>query len=79
MNVRSLEADLVEKNTTIKALTIRFRRLENDCDNLRSEKESLRVAKEEIMNIPVNRTKRSAKGTVELSASVHEDYLGLAL
>lgn len=77
--VSDLKDQLFGKDTASKAMSLQVQRLEEENAKLKAENESLRVARKEMMAIPMRRSKRTAKGTLKLSETVGEQHLGLAL
>ena len=77
--VSELNADLIEKEMAVKAMSLHIQRLEEENRKLKAENESLRVARKKIGSMSMARSKRTAKGTLKLSESVKEEHLGLAL
>lgn len=79
MKVVSLKGDVSERNTTIKALTLKVQRTKEAVQNIHAENESLRSSREEIISVQMIRSKRAAKGAIKLSESVLERYISVAL
>ena len=77
--VNELNGQLLCKDTAMKTMSLHVKRLEEEQRKTKAEMESLRIARKEIVTIPVNRTRRTAKGTMKLSETVEEEHLGIVL
>lgn len=80
--VMKLGEELLSRQTVVNALVIQIRRLrEEKEDKLSAENEGLRVAKQEIIGVPMSllRPNRSAKRTKNPSEHKEEQYPGIAI
>ena len=77
--IRQKDELLMQKETVIKALSLQLRRKNEQCAILEAQNNSLKVAKREMMNIPLNNTKRLAAATCKMPSAVAPEYLGIIL
>ena len=79
MQIVSLKDDLNYKNATENAVVILVSQLKSSVKTLDTDKERYRIAKEQMMDLWTDRSKRVESFSLKQSDAVDEKYLGPAL